>query len=168
VLRIADVDEVLAEMTDGDGQLRAAAARRNPASRSSAARARAWRPAPGRRSSTGRLMLTLADVQARLAELTYRPGWDITAYQGAFEGPRLRISALVPDSYNPGSTVPLDIRVPLPVQAWDTVGQFDRWLLWRLQAVEVHECMEWLHGPDGRPLFDPHREHADRDDPLVA
>lgn len=111
------------------------------------------------------MTLSLTDVNDRLRQLSYRPGWSFSAYQGAFEGPRLRIHApAVEDSYHPGRTVPLDIRCPLPLQCWDDVGAFDRWLLWRVQQVEAHEAMEWLHGPDGRPLFDPHRAHADRDE----
>jgi hypothetical protein len=109
--------------------------------------------------------LSLAQVNDRLRQLQYRPGWTFTAYQGAHEGPKLRIHApAVENSYQPGTTVPLDIRAPLPLQTWDDVGQFDRWLSWRMQQVEAHEAMEWLRGPDGRPVFDPHRPHADRDE----
>lgn len=107
--------------------------------------------------------LDYGQVRDRLAELTYRPNWTFELHQGAYEGPRLRISATVLNSYDPyGDPVPLDIWVPLP--PFLNTGALDGWLLWRLQQVEIHEAMEWLHGPDGRPLFDPHRPQADRDE----
>jgi hypothetical protein len=44
---------------------------------------------------------------------------------------------------------------------------FDKWLAWRLQAVELHEAQEWYRKP-GRdfpwvPVFNPHALGADRD-----
>lgn len=107
-------------------------------------------------------MIDVELLRIHLKRLTYRPGWELFIAQGEYEGPQLVIRAEVEDSYNPGQRVPLDIHTPLPPFA--TLRQFDRWLLWRLSRVAVHEEMEWLHGPDGKPLFDPHRPNADRDE----
>lgn len=111
-------------------------------------------------------MIDVADIRARLTEITYRPGWTFRVYQGAYEGPVLAIEGMVEDSYHPGRQVELRVNTHPPMETFVDVAAFDRWLFSRLRAIEVHECLEWLHGPDGRPLFDPHRPHADRDRPV--
>lgn len=111
-------------------------------------------------------MLDIEDVRRRLSQITYRPGWTFTVYQGAYEHTVLAIEAEVENSYAPGTLVELRVNCPLPMPALVTVADFDRWLFWRLRSIETHECAEWLHGPDGEPLFDPHRPHADRDLPV--
>lgn len=105
-------------------------------------------------------MLTTAEVAAHLAELTYRPGWSLAVYDGRWEGQHLVITAEVVDSTHPERTTLLDVHSMLPPMR---DGQaLDEWLAWRLGRIEMHEMREMLRR-DGRPIFDPHAPHADRD-----
>lgn len=106
------------------------------------------------------MVLTVAEMAAHLERLTYRPGWTFEVYEGRYEGPHLVIRADVPNAYQPDQTTMLDIHSMLPPMR--DVGQFEEWLLWRLQRIEVHEACEWFRR-DGRPVVDPHREHAGLD-----
>lgn len=105
-------------------------------------------------------MLTVAAMDELLAGVQYKPGWLLRVYEGAFEGPHLRVTATVPNAYQPDETVELDVWSPIPPLSG--VRAFDRWLAWRLCRVESHECREWLRR-DNQPIFDPHGSHADRD-----
>jgi hypothetical protein len=119
-------------------------------------------------------MMTLEQVQAHLAERHYRPGWQLRAYLGdTTQLVMLQIEAEVENSYSPGSTVPLDIRWPIPPYALASPFALDKALSWRLQ-VELHESQEWYrkasrHDPDRLvPVFNPHIDGADRDEwPIV-
>ena len=105
----------------------------------------------------------------------YKPGWVIDAYLGdTTHWIMVKITAPVEDSYNPGRTVLLDVRSPVPWFALESELNFDKWLVWRLTAIETHETQEWYRRPsrngDGRmvPVFNPHAEGADRDQwPIV-
>lgn len=120
-------------------------------------------------------MLTVEELAEILTRRAYRPGWTLTVHEGqTTREPIVRIySPEVPDSWNPGQMVPLDIFAAVPTQARDDELAFDRWLSWRLQRIEAHESQEWYRKP-GRsypwvPVFDPHRDGADRDVwPVVA
>lgn len=105
-------------------------------------------------------MLTVADIQAELARVTYKPGWTFTAYQGRWEGPHLAITAVLPDAYHPEHTVTVDIHSMLP--PLPDVAALHSWLAWRLGRIELHEMREFLR-VDGQPIFDPHAPYADRD-----
>jgi hypothetical protein len=118
-------------------------------------------------------VLDLATVQDILARRAYRPGWTLTAYVGdTTRAIIVQITAEVEDSYNPGSTVPLDIRYPVPAPALASELDLDKWLAWRLGMIELHESAEWYRKP-GRnfpfvPVFNPHADGADRDQwPIV-
>lgn len=103
---------------------------------------------------TMRRYLTLAEIQAALNAVTYRPGWTFTAAEDPFgEGHTVRLEGPVPNAYRPDETVVLGINSYLP--PIPDAAYLDRWLLWRLQRVEAHETREWLQR-DGRPIFDPH------------
>jgi hypothetical protein len=129
------------------------------------------RPHPGKK----RTRLDLAGVQAHLTRRAYRPDWTLTAYLGdTTRQVMLRIAAEVEDSYHPGERVPLDIRSPIPRFALETELAFDKWLAWRVSAVELHEAQEWFRKPSKAdpdrwvPVFNPHAEGADRDQwPIV-
>lgn len=108
-------------------------------------------------------MLTMAEIQEHLGRLSYRPGWTIEAYQGMYEYAHLVIRANVEDSYHPGQVVVLDVHSMLPPVL--TVEELERWLLWRLSRIEIHECREWFKR-DGKPVSDPHGQGADQDRPL--
>lgn len=116
------------------------------------------------------LSLSLRDVEGILSRREYRPGWDLTAYAGQTRrGPMVRIHAWVDDPYRPGQATELDIYAPVPEPALDDELSFDKWMLWRLVEVERHEAAEWYRRPSikgtGRmvPVFNPHRDGADRD-----
>lgn len=105
-------------------------------------------------------MLTTAEIQAHLERITFMPGWDITVYDGAWEGQHVVITTVVNDADDTSKYVTLDIHSMLPPMP-DT-GYLERWLAWRLARIAVHEVREFLRR-DGAPIFDPHAEHADRD-----
>jgi hypothetical protein len=107
-------------------------------------------------------MLTTAQIQTELARITYRQGWTLTAYDGAFEGQHLAIRAVLPNAYRPTETVTVDVHSTLP--PIPDVDYLHRWLIWRICRIESHEAREFFR-VDGKPLFDPHAEHADRDQP---
>lgn len=101
-------------------------------------------------------MLTTAEIAGWIGQMSYRPGWSFQVYETGFEDPWLLILAKnQADSRNPGASIDLGIRSPIPPM--ENFDQLDRWLIWRLERVESHECREWLQ-VDGRPIFDPHRE----------
>lgn len=120
-------------------------------------------------------MLTVEELAGILRSRTYRPGWVLTVHEGqTTREPIVRIySPEVADSWNPGASVPLDIFAAVPGPARQSELEFDKWLMWRLGRIEVHEAQEWYR-KRGRdfpwvPVFDPHRDGADRDVwPVVA
>lgn len=105
-------------------------------------------------------MLSTAEIEQELQRLSYKPGWHISIYEGAWEGQHIVIRTSVPDAYNPGSEVVLDVHSMLPPQ--DSVASLHRWIAWRLGRLEVHEMREFFRR-DGKAIFDPHAEFADRD-----
>jgi hypothetical protein len=107
-------------------------------------------------------VLTTAQIQAELDRVTYREGWTIRVYDGRHEGQHVVITTDVPDAYNPGRTVTLDIHSPLP--PIPDVDYLHVWMLWRLGRIASHENREFYR-VDGKPPFDPHAPFADRDVP---
>jgi hypothetical protein len=105
-------------------------------------------------------MLDIAEIQEELARITYKPGWRFLAYAGEWEGPHLVIQADLPDAYNPGQTVVVDIHSMLP--PFRDVAGLHAWLAWRLGRIEIHEMREFFR-VDGKPIFDPHAPGAERD-----
>ena len=105
-------------------------------------------------------MLTTTQIQEQLARISYKPGWSFRAYDGRWEGQHLVITTEVEDSYRPGETTTLDVHSMLPPMA--DADALHAWLAWRLQRIETHEMREFLK-LDGKVLFDPHAELADRD-----
>lgn len=105
-------------------------------------------------------MLTTTEIAAHLERLTYRKGWALRVYDGAWEGQHFVITTDVEDTYNPGQTTTLDVHSMLPPMP--TTADLERWLAHRLGRIEIHEMREHLKR-DGKPVFDPHAEHAGRD-----
>ena len=108
---------------------------------------------------------TLRAVQGWLAQVRYRPGWELTARLDRFDTVELEISALVDNSRGPGR-VTITRTVPVwPLAAGDR-DRFLQFLAHQLIQLEVHESREWLRwaaGPDTgpvltTPVFDPHQE----------
>jgi hypothetical protein len=119
-------------------------------------------------------VLGVRQVNEIIVRRAYKPGWVFAAYLGdTTQQVMLMIGAQVEDSYNPGQTVPLDIRSPVPGFALASELAFDKWLAWRLQQVEIHEAQEWYrrprrNGEGWTPVFNPHAQGADRDQwPIV-
>lgn len=106
------------------------------------------------------MLLTLQQMQERLAQMSYR-GWQLRLYEGVFEGTILQIQAQMEDNFNPGRPFLFDCRTP--VGPFSNLAQFDLAIMKRLNRIAIHESMEALQ-IDGKPLFDPHRPDADRDE----
>ncbi len=101
--------------------------------------------------------LTLDQLVDAVADLTWVPGWNLSVHPTEHEGPLLRITALgIPDSRKPGHTIDLGVDSHIPPVT--TVAELHRWLCWRLVRLASHEAREWLRGPDGQPVFDPHQK----------
>lgn len=103
--------------------------------------------------------LTTDQLQAALAEVTYRPGWSFSLSEHRWEGTKIRILAEVRNSNRPDETITLGIDSFVPPMS--TVAQFHQWLIYRLIRIESHEAREWLREHD-QPLFNPHPEPAGR------
>lgn len=104
--------------------------------------------------------LPTAVLEEFLKKINYKPGWRFQVYDGAHEGQHIVITTEVPDSYNPGETVTLDVHTSLPPMA--SLDYFCDWLLWRLKRIESHECREFFKVGE-KVWSDPHGENADRD-----
>jgi hypothetical protein len=107
-------------------------------------------------------VLTTPEIQRHLTHLTYKPGWMVRVYDGRWEGQHLAIRAELEDATRPGHTTTIDVQSMLP-PIRDTQA-LEEWLAWRLGRLELHEMREWFKR-DGRPIFDPHAELAERDLP---
>lgn len=99
-------------------------------------------------------MLSSHALAEHAKRLSYKPGWLLSVYDDEFEGPHLFIVARVPNAYG-GPLIELGIRSAIPPM--DSLGQFERWVMWRVIRVESHEAREFLRR-DGEVVFDPHRE----------
>jgi hypothetical protein len=109
-----------------------------------------------------RAMLTTAQIRDVLADLTYKPGWTFSVYDGDWEGQHLAITARVPDAVRPPAMVVLDVHSqlpPIPDEAY-----LVRWIAWRLGRIELHEMREFLR-LRGAVVYDPHAANAERDNP---
>ena len=105
-------------------------------------------------------LLSTQVLRAHLAKLTYKPGWAFEVYDGRWEGQHVVIRVDVPDTFNPGETVTLDVHSMLPPMR--STHQFEEWIAWRLARLEVHEMREFLKR-DGRVIFNPHAPGAEHD-----
>lgn len=106
------------------------------------------------------MTMTLIDVQDYLARLTYKPGWSFAAYLGKWEGLHIVINTKTQDAFKPDAMVELDVQTFLP---WpENSYELERWLMWRLGRIEIHEMREWFKR-DGKVVDSPHAPNADRD-----
>lgn len=106
------------------------------------------------------MILTLNQLQERLSQMSYRPGWEMNIYEGVFEGLQFELKAEMEDNFNPGK--PFDFHCVSPLPPFLSIQQFDLWVAWRLKRIEIHECLESLK-VNGKPIFDPHRPNSDQD-----
>lgn len=105
-------------------------------------------------------MLSTQDINEHLSKVTYKPGWSFKCYNGRWEGQHFVITTVVPDAYDPTKETTLDVHSALP--PLDTTEQLDKWIMWRLGIIEIHEMREFYR-VDGKVVADPHKEHANRD-----
>jgi hypothetical protein len=98
----------------------------------------------------------LEAVEAALAPVTYKPGWEIRAYLHEFEGVWLAITYDDLNAYN--SDEPWPVRVNTAVPPVRSREAFWEWLQHRLIRIETHEMPRMvLH----RRQVVPHDPHAD-------
>lgn len=103
--------------------------------------------------------MTPAEVRERVESLTFLPGFRLRVYDLPPEGPYLALDGRLPDAHDPEHRwQDLCLRSPLP--PFQTPGELDEWVAWRVTQWAVHEACEWLQR-DGVPLHDPHRDHRD-------
>lgn len=108
-------------------------------------------------------MLTTAEIREHLASRQYMPGWAFVVYDGRFEDQHLAIRADLPDAYQPGRTVTIQVENMLPPMP--NTAYLDEWMVWRLCRIATHEVREWYRDTEGKPVYDPHAPFAERDEP---
>lgn len=106
--------------------------------------------------------MTVADVAAVVARLSYKPGWSFAAETREPEGacPFLRVSidvdAVDSRSWPVWKTTRIEHRQYVPLYLFEEPGAvveyFRRWVI----EAETHEAMEFLR-LDGALVEDPHR-----------
>lgn len=100
-----------------------------------------------------------AILEDLVARLTYKPGWqfdleDVDRGQGCV-GTTLRISATVPDSWNPAESVDFLHLMPVPAAAYNAQS-WQRWLVRQILDVETHEALEFFKIDGEAPYFPSH------------
>lgn len=110
-------------------------------------------------------MLTTLELVDHLNHISYKPGWEIYVYDGRWEGQHIVIRTEIEDTFNPGEKLVLDVHSMLPPMP--SLDYFNEWLAWRLGRLEIHEMREFLK-MDGKPIFDPHAEYAERDENFTS
>lgn len=108
-----------------------------------------------------------ARIRALLERIQYRPGWRIEMPADRFERHEvleLLVIAEVPDTYHPERIGKVAHRRPITTREMaDHLPDRELLLMIReqLHEVERHEADEWLL-VDGRRIFDPHADPAER------
>lgn len=99
--------------------------------------------------------MNLDEVRAAVEKVTYKPGWSFEVRTDSHEGMYLRILAPVPD--DPQQEKTLGINTYLP--PFTGTEELARWILWRVERIEVHEARELLRF-DGKQVSNPHVVNA--------
>jgi len=105
--------------------------------------------------------VTLDEMRALAAKITYRPGWWFELYVDPSDAIVFRCGTWEPDSEAASSAPPLPVtfteaRTRFEWMYWDE-RQFLWWIREVLMKRVLHELDEWLR-LDGRPLVEPHPE----------
>lgn len=107
-------------------------------------------------------LLTVQDMQKVISNLEY-DGFEMEVREGFKEGAHFKAIGEVPDNFNKGKKVTLEIHSPIPPQV--SIESFELFISWRMTRQEIHESMEKLKiKGTGEALFNPHREGADKDE----
>ena len=104
-------------------------------------------------------VVTLEDLDRRLASFTYKPGWTMSLSPSLRFGPaaNLVITFQTEDTYRSGQDTLIGFHEPLPpIEYFQKIEAFDHWLLGVIDKAERHETREWLKR-DGVMIFDPHK-----------
>lgn len=102
------------------------------------------------------------ELEAIVARITYRPGWQIRVVDEGTRGPnplvRLVLSLETIDSNWLPSQIGLRVTFEesLPVSTFQDERDFVEYVWQRLQFAENHEACEFFR-LDGKPVRDPHR-----------
>lgn len=107
-------------------------------------------------------MLTVDQMNAVAAEVTYKPGWSVEFRMGRHEGHHATIQTRVPDAYDTAKIVPLKVECFLSPNDVASEETMLVWLGYRLGRIETHEMREFLRFK-GEVVSDPHAEGADAD-----
>jgi len=111
--------------------------------------------------------VNLAEIEAELARWSFMPGWTfrLMVLEPAVVGGMrlfdrtaavLRITATVPNSYNPEQTIRVESNAPIPVELFERHPEaFPGWLRQIVHDRMCHEADEWLKR-DGVMTYDPH------------
>lgn len=108
-------------------------------------------------------MITLEEVEAEVAHLRYKPGWQIYIKPHPTEVAWLVVILDLPNAYHQDTINHMNLRYVVP--QLPNLVQFRGWLLSRVIQLEKHEAMEWLQYDDGRPVYDPHGTDRSYPDP---
>lgn len=112
-------------------------------------------------------------VVVLLDEVTYRPGWTITAHRHPFgtyilidaevlDSEKWDSSISVEDNYRKGNTTRVGVRACVPPEL-NSASAFYDWLEWRLGKVEHHEMREFFM-VRGKPWDSPHKRPQPKHD----
>jgi len=104
-------------------------------------------------------MLSLEQLRAVLARVSYKPGWSFSLWESRWEGICMGIRFQATDSYASSPGVGVTINVKTFVPPCPNEQYFLAFLAYRLSRIELHEMREFLK-VDGKCLDDPHAEGA--------
>lgn len=101
--------------------------------------------------------LPTSTMKIVVSSMRWHPGWNFTVFEDPHEGPVLRIVTSAYNHYEPTRSIDLGINSRIPTCLIHTIDDFQRWLLWRLEEIDSHECREalWFAGKIYRDPHDP-------------
>jgi hypothetical protein len=106
-------------------------------------------------------------IEQQLRRFTYRHGWHLSVETSPVYEALLLVMYTAQDSRKPNFTVPIPVRIALPVPGYifsiyehqeldEAEKVFGKWLQESLFYIERHESREWLR-KDGEIYDDPHK-----------
>lgn len=104
--------------------------------------------------------MTLRELRELVGRLSYRPGWAMQVEEfaeGFWTGPRVVITAMLADTYNPARMAEFRAYASLPPLDYLTEELALLAIGGALKEAEIHESREWFK-LDGKIIDDPHAE----------